>query len=60
MAKVTYNGPHDAVEVIDGGVVVATVERGASIEVPDDLAKRLLEQDVWEAADAGKPRRKEA
>ena len=60
--KVTYNGPHDAVDVIEGGAVIGTVERGESIEVPDELATRLLEQDVWDrTADGGKraPRRKE-
>jgi hypothetical protein len=62
MAKVTYIGPHDAVDVIDGGAVIGTCERGESIEVADELATRLLEQDVWEAAGdaAKKTRRKEA
>ncbi len=47
MAKLTYVGPHDAVEVDlpNGSSVVA--ERGKAVDLPDDLAKSLEQQDVW-------------
>ena len=50
MAKLTYMGPHDAVEVDlpDGSSVVA--ERGKAVELPDEVAKSLALQDVWTRA----------
>jgi hypothetical protein len=45
--KVTYNGPIDAVEIAATGQVV---ERGQTVEVPDDLGKSLCEQDIWSEA----------
>jgi hypothetical protein len=42
--KITYDGPIDAVEIAETGQVV---ERGHSVEVPDELGKRLCEQDIW-------------
>jgi hypothetical protein len=45
--KVTYNGPIDAVEIAATGHVV---ERGQTVEVPDDLGKSLCEQDIWTEA----------
>jgi hypothetical protein len=41
---VTYTGAHAAVEVPDAGIVA---ERGVSVKVEDDVAKRLLEQADW-------------
>lgn len=47
--KIVYRGPHAAVDIaIPGGSIRAV--RGEGTEVPDDLAKRLLEQDTFEAA----------
>lgn len=46
---VTYRGPHAAVEIVEADLVV---ERGDSVEVPDELAERLLQQeDAWSAGD---------
>lgn len=42
--KLIYGGPIDEVEVPDAGIVAA---RGEPVEVPDDVAARLLEQDTW-------------
>lgn len=54
---VVYNGPFDEVEVPtpDGRVFVA--KRGEPVEVPEELAKSLLEQDIWDARKA--PAKKE-
>jgi len=42
---VEYVGPFDAVHVPDLNDRI--VERGQPIDVPDELAERLLKQDVW-------------
>lgn len=42
--KITYDGPFDAVEIAETGQVV---EHGRTVEVPDELGKRLCEQDIW-------------
>lgn len=42
--KLIYGGPIDEVEVPDAGIVAT---RGEPVEVPDDVAARLLEQDTW-------------
>lgn len=48
--RVTYNGPHDGVEIPSLEVVV---ERGESIDVLNpDLAAQLIEQACWDAAPA--------
>lgn len=49
--KVTYNGPIDVVEIAATGQVV---ERGQTVEVPDDLGKSLCEQDIWAEAKPAK------
>jgi hypothetical protein len=49
--KLVYDGPHDAVEVPAAGVVA---ERGKAVEVADDVAADLLEQDTWKKAGAKK------
>ena len=49
--KVTYVGPHDAVEVAGVGVVV----RGADVDVDDALGKSLCVQgDNWAPVTAKK------
>jgi hypothetical protein len=45
--KVTYSGPHDAVEIAATG---QTCKNGASVEVPDELGKSLIQQADWSAA----------
>ncbi len=46
MTKLIYDGPHLEVEVphdnVPGGAIFA--ERGKVVDVPDDIAKGLLEQ----------------
>lgn len=42
--KLVYTGAHAEVEVPDAGIVA---RRGTPIDVPDEAAKRLLEQDTW-------------
>lgn len=49
--KIRYVGPFDAVEIAETGEVV---QQNHQVEVDSDLAKRLLEQSVWEKADAKK------
>ncbi len=51
--KVTYQGPFDAEEIAATGQVV---ERGASVEVPKELAESLLSQGSQTVVDEeGKP-----
>ena len=38
--NVIYLGPHDEIELVDGQIV----QRGATVEVSEDLGPRLLEQ----------------
>lgn len=46
MKKLRYVGPSDEVQIAATGQIV---QRGHQVEVEDDeLAKALLEQDVWE------------
>ena len=49
--KVTYCGPHRAVDIaIPGGSVHA--EHGAEVDVPESVAKSLLEQGTFTAVKA--------
>lgn len=52
MKKVKYVGPSGSgVEVVVGGQLVGATDQNGVLEVQDDeVAKRLLEQDVWEPA----------
>lgn len=46
MKKIRYVGPHDEVQIAATGQIVP---RGHQVEIEDDdLAKSLLEQEVWE------------
>lgn len=49
--KLVYQGPHPEV-VIDEFNPEQVITKGEPVELPDDLAARLLEQDTWDAADA--------
>lgn len=46
MARVVYVGPSPSVDLLDG----TACPHGEPVEVADDLAAALLEQDVWQAA----------
>jgi predicted RecA/RadA family phage recombinase len=49
--KLTYIGPHDAVEIEVAPRKWVEVKQGAAVEVGDQLAVGLLEQpDNWKAA----------
>jgi hypothetical protein len=50
--KIVYDGPFDEVEVPAAGVVA---KRGEPVDVDADVARSLLEQDVWSEAPAEKP-----
>ena len=45
--RVTYDGPHDAVDVPDAAL---TAQRGETVEVPDKIAKSLIESGMWREA----------
>lgn len=45
--RVTYVGPHDAVEI---PVLDIAVKRGDSIDVPNDIGHELVKQASWETA----------
>lgn len=50
--KLEYVGPHDAVTVPDLDPV-REIRRGEAVEVPEELAERLLEQSAnWRKAKA--------
>jgi hypothetical protein len=51
MAQVRYDGPHAAVDVLSAEGTV-TVARGEAVDVDEDTAKGLCEQDQWTRADA--------
>jgi hypothetical protein len=44
VTRIVYNGPLDAVEIV---LTRDVVQRGKSIEVPDDLAESLASQSDW-------------
>lgn len=48
--KLVYNGPHPEV-VVDEFSQDQVIVKGEPVELPDDLAARLLEQSTWDAAD---------
>ncbi len=54
--RVVYDGPIDAVEVPEANAIAV---RGKSIEVPDELGKRLCEQAVWSEAKPKQAAKKE-
>lgn len=51
-----YEGPHAEVEVPDAGADVKAL-RGVPVDVPEEVAKRLLKQDTW-SADKPAPKQK--
>ena len=54
--KLIYKGEAPARDiVVPGGVIPC--ERGVPFDVPDDLGKSLLDQDIFEPAPAEKPKK---
>lgn len=51
--RVTYVGPHDAVEI---PVLNLATKRGEPIEVPNDIGHELVKQSSWETANVFKPK----
>lgn len=50
--QLVYTGIHQQVEIADVPGVTAT--RGEPVDIPDEVAKRLLEQvDAWRKVSAG-------
>lgn len=49
--QVKYDGPHEAVEIAETGQIAA---RGGTVEVSDDLGRRLCEQATWSKVMASK------
>lgn len=46
--KVKYVGPHDGVVVEDAlSGFHGECERDGTVEVPDEVGRRLLDQDIW-------------
>lgn len=53
--RVLYHGPFDEVEIPDAGGRPVTVRRGEIVDLPDDVAARLLEQSsIWAVASRGR------
>ena len=52
--QITYVGPSPAVTIAETDQLAT---RGEPIDVADDLAARLLEQDVWSKATATKEKK---
>jgi len=52
--QIVYSGPHIEV-VVDELDPQKVIARGEPVDVPSDLAARLLEQDTWAAAEKPKP-----
>lgn len=50
--RVTYVGPHDAVEI---PLLDVAVKRGESIDVPAEVGHELVKQDAWETANLFQP-----
>lgn len=46
---VRYLGPFDAVTLELGTTAPVTVPRDGTVDLPDDLAAALCEQECWEA-----------
>lgn len=51
---IQYDGPHPEV-VVDAFNQNTVITRGEPVEIPDDLAASLLEQDTWNQVVQSKP-----
>ena len=47
--KIRYRGPHDQVEIAATGQIV---DRGGTVDVDDEIAAALCEQDCWQPVKA--------
>lgn len=47
MKTVAYDGPHDRVEIPLPSGVRALCDRGGTVQLPDEIADRIAEQDGW-------------
>ena len=56
LKTVIYDGPFDRVDVPLPSGLVATVARGAAVEVPAQIADALLVQSGWSAPATKKPK----
>ena len=54
--KITYTGPHDGVDVPLADGRTLTAMRGEPTAFPDQVAKSLLLNGEWEAADQPAPK----
>ena len=56
--RLKYTGKHNEVQVEGGGRPIGLVQRGGTIEVPDDLGKALLKQnpESWTKPAGKKPK----
>lgn len=54
LIPVVYDGPFEAVEVPEAGIVA---ERGKPVDVDEEIAARLLEQDTWREAKPKTPQK---
>jgi hypothetical protein len=54
--RVTYEGPHDAVEIPAAGLTVA---RGETVEVPDEIGASLLRQGTFTEVRGGRVTKEE-
>ena len=51
--RITYQGPFDEVQIAATGQIA---EQGKPIEVDDDIAENLVEQDCWKKS-TSKPKK---
>lgn len=54
--QVVYNGPHPEV-VVDELDQDQVIRAGEPVDIPDDLATRLIEQDTWSEAKPPAPKK---
>ncbi len=52
--QITYTGPHLEVKI---PAARARAKRGDCIDVPDDVAAQLLEQDAWQRSETAAQRK---
>ena len=57
MALVRYLGPFDQVSLEPANLAPIIVDRGGTVDLPDDLAESLAAQECWEVVEAPKGRK---
>jgi len=58
MKNLTYLGPHAAVVIPLPSGMTYECDRGATLDLPDDLAKEFANRPDWEVTDQSKPIKK--